>query len=214
MTEKLDELKQLVVTGDREKKAPDMVRELLDEGEKVDKILNDALIPAMELAGQRFEEKEFFVPELIIAARAMDRSIEVIRPLLEKSGISKRGTLVLGTVKGDQHDIGKNLAKMMFKGAGFEVIDLGHDVSVEKFVDAVMENSADVVGMSALLTTTMIQMGDVVKRLDEVGWRDKTIVIIGGAPVSREYADKIGADIYAATAPGGVELVKERLKAS
>jgi len=213
MSEKLEELKQMVVTGNREKKAVQFVEDLVKEGEKVDAILNEALIPAMEEAGQKFEDKEFFVPELIIAARAMDQCLAVIRPQLEKTGIPKRGTLVLGTVKGDQHDIGKNLVKMMFKGAGFEVVDLGHDVSAEKFVDAVMENGADVVGMSALLTTTMTNMEQVIGRLDEVGWRKKTLVVIGGAPVTQEYADKVGADIYAATAPGGVEQVKERMKA-
>ena len=212
MSDKLELLKQLVLAGDRAKKAPELVKELLAENAKVDAILNEALIPAMELAGKKFETKEFFVPELIVAAKAMDRCLDIIRPLLEEAKVAKRGTMVIGTVKGDQHDIGKNIVKMMFKGSGFEVVDLGHDVPADKFITAAKTNNAQVIGMSALLTTTMVQMSDVIKKLKEAGLRDKTLVIVGGAPLSRKFADDIGADLYAATAPLAVDMVKERLK--
>ena len=212
MSDKLEQLKQLVLAGDRAKKAPELVKELLAENVKVDAVLNEALIPAMEFAGKKFEMKEFFVPELIVAAKAMDRCLDIIRPLLEETKIANRGVMVIGTVKGDQHDIGKNIVKMMFKGSGFEVVDLGHDVPADKFVAAAKTNNAQVVGMSALLTTTMVQMGEVVKKLREAGLKDKTLVIVGGAPLSRKFADDIGADLYAATAPLAVDLVKERLK--
>ena len=210
MIEKLEQLKQLVFAGDRAKKAPELVKELLAENAKVDAILNEALIPAMELAGKKFELKEFFVPELIVAAKAMDRCLDIIRPLLEGAGAAGRGTMVIGTVKGDQHDIGKNIVKMMFKGSGFDVVDVGHDVPADKFVAAAKASNAQVVGMSALLTTTMPQMGEVVKKLKD-GLKDKTLVIVGGAPLSRKFAEDIGADFYAATAPAAVELVKEKL---
>ena len=211
MIEKLEQLKQLVFTGDRAKKAPELVKELLAENVKVDVILNEALIPAMELTGKKFERKEFFVPELIVAAKAMDRCLDIIRPLMEGSNVAKRGTMVIGTVKGDQHDIGKNIVKMMFKGSGFEVVDVGHDVPADKFVTAAKASNAQVVGMSALLTTTMPQMAEVVRKLKEAGLKDKTLVIVGGAPLSRKFAEDIGADFYAATAPAAVELVKEKL---
>lgn len=212
MSEKLAELNELVLGGDREKKAEGLTRELIDEGINVESILDDALIKAMDEAGRRFQEKEYFVPELIVAARAMDRCMKIIQPKLEESGVQSRGSVVLGTVKGDLHDIGKNLVAMMFKGSGFEVIDLGHDVSSDKFVEAVRENKPDAIGMSALLTTTMVNMEDVITRLKEEGLREKTMVVVGGAPLSKDYAARIGADLYASTAPMGVAVVKERIE--
>ena len=211
MNQKMAALREMVLTGDREKKVADLTQDLLNQGINVETILDEGLIAAMDEAGKRFQEREYFVPELIVAARAMDRALKVVQPLLEKSGAKKRGAIVLGTVRGDQHDIGKNLVAMMFKGAGFEVIDLGHDVHPDKFVEATRLHKPNVVGMSALLTTTMINMEEVINRLKEAGLRKETMVIVGGAPLSRKYADKIGADLYAATAPMAVAVVRERL---
>jgi len=211
MSEKLDDLKEMVLTGDREDKVTILAQELINEGAKVERILDEALIAAMDEAGRRFQEKEYFVPELIIAARAMDRALKVLKPLLEKSGAKSRGCLVLGTVRGDQHDIGKNLVAMMFKGAGFDVVDLGHDVNPDRFVEATREHKPDVIGMSALLTTTMVNMEEVIKHLKDAGLRKDLLVIVGGAPLNQKFADTIGADLYAATAPAAVASVRERL---
>lgn len=191
----LESLKELVKTG-KAKESEEEVKKLL--GEKIDAevILSKALIPAMDEVGELFQKGEYFVPELLVSARAMQRAMEIIKPLLSEKGVKSRGKVVLGTVRGDLHDIGKNLVKMMIEGAGFEVIDLGIDVSPEKFVQAIKEHKPGIIGMSALLTTTMLAMKDTIALLKSQGVRDYVKVMVGGAPLRQEFADEIGADFY------------------
>jgi 5-methyltetrahydrofolate--homocysteine methyltransferase len=182
-------------------------QEELDAGTPISTILNDGLISAMDAVGERFSAGELFVPEMLMAAQAMKAGMKILKPHLSSGQSRSKGTVVIGTVKGDLHDIGKNLVSMMMEGAGFEVIDLGVDVDSEKFVKAAAEKSADVIALSALLTTTMPSMESTVKAVKEAGMTTKTI--IGGAPVTQAFADKIGADGYSADAPGAVKLVKQ-----
>jgi 5-methyltetrahydrofolate--homocysteine methyltransferase len=181
----------------------------LAEGMGPDTILFEALIPALEEVGARFERGDFFVPEMLISGRAMSGALEVLRPLLAETGAETIGTFVMGTVKGDVHDIGKNLVNIMLEGAGFEVIDLGVQTSPEKFVAAVEEHKPDILGMSAFLTTTMPMFKVNMHELTKAGLRDKVIVMVGGAPVTQEYADAVGADGYAADASTAVRKAKE-----
>jgi len=174
-------------------------------------ILNQAMIPAMDEVGRLFEENEYYVPELLVAARAMKAGLAILRPHLVATGIEPKGRVALGTVKGDLHDIGKNLVGIMIEGAGFEVIDLGVDVSPAQFVDAVKDKDAQVIGMSALLTTTMPGMQRTIEALNQEGLRDRVKVIIGGAPVTQRYADEIGADGYGRDAAAAAKLVKQLL---
>ena len=186
------------------------VQTALDEGVAPSTILFDYLIPAMAEVGERFERNEFFVPEMLIAARAMQAGLVLLKPRLADSGIEPIGTVAIGTVKGDLHDIGKNLVSMMMEGAGFEVVDLGVDASPDKFVAAV-KNGADVVAMSALLTTTMPSMKTTLDALVEAGLRDQAKVLIGGAPVTQAYCDQIGADGYAPDASSAARQAKKLL---
>ena len=172
-------------------------------------LLYDALIPALEEVGARFERGDFFVPEMLIAGRAMAGALEVLRPLLAETGAESIGKIVMGTVKGDVHDIGKNLVNIMFEGAGFEVIDLGVQVSPEKFIDAIKEHKPDIVGFSAFLTTTMPMFKANINALQKAGMRDDVIIMVGGAPVTQEYADVVGADGYASDASAAVVRAKE-----
>ena len=181
----------------------------LAEGMGPDTILFEALIPALEEVGARFERGDFFVPEMLISGRAMSGALEVLRPLLAETGAETIGTFVMGTVNGDVHDIGKNLVNIMLEGAGFEVIDLGVQTSPEKFVAAVEEHKPDILGMSAFLTTTMPMFKVNMHELTKAGLRDKVIVMVGGAPVTQEYADAVGADGYAADASTAVRKAKE-----
>lgn len=183
----------------------------LAAGMKAEEILNQAMIPAMDEVGRLFEENEYYVPELLIAARAMKAGLAILRPELVATGIEPKGKVALGTVKGDLHDIGKNLVGIMIEGAGFEVIDLGVDVSPEQFVQAVLDHNVQVIGLSALLTTTMPNMQRTIEALKEAGLRDKVKVIVGGAPVTQRYADEIGADGYGRDAAAAAKLVKELL---
>ncbi len=183
------------------------VQALLDAGVEPGSILNEALIPAMDEVGKRFEEGEFFVPEMLIAARAMQAGLGLLKPHLIDSGVPSSGKVVIGTVKGDLHDIGKNLVAMMLEGAGFEVIDLGTDVDPAKFIEEV-NNGAQVIGMSALLTTTMNNMKNVIAEVNEAGLRDQVKIVVGGAPVTADYAEQIGADGFAPDASSAVRLVK------
>ena len=171
-------------------------------------ILKDGLIAAMGEVGRLFEENEYFVPEMLVAARAMQNGLALLKPHLAAGGVISAGKVIIGTVKGDLHDIGKNLVAMMLEGAGFEVVDLGTDVTPEKFVKAVIEHKPQVIGMSALLTTTMPSMGATVKALQEAGLRDRVKVMIGGAPVTDAFAKQIGADGYSADASSAVRLAK------
>ncbi len=195
----LDTIYDAVLDGDA-KGAAAAVEAALAAGESPQAILNDACIPAMAEVGALFEEGEKFVPEMLISARAMAAAMTILRPLLVAAGVKNVGKVVLGTVHGDLHDIGKNLVGMMLEGAGFEVIDLGTDVPPQKFVAAVLEHKPDILGMSALLTTTTKSMPLTLNALVEAGVRDQVKVIIGGAPITDDFAKKIGADGFAADA--------------
>ena len=185
------------------------VEEALSLGLSTQTILNKGLVTAMDVVGQKFKANEIYVPDVLIAARAMHAGMDVLKPLFVKQGVKKIGKIVIGTVRGDLHDIGKNLVAVMMEGAGFEVVDLGIDVSSEKFIDAVREHKPTFLGMSALLTTTMLSMPKVIDALKEAGLRDEVKVIVGGAPVSREFAKEIGADGYADDARSAVEVARE-----
>ena len=175
-------------------------------------LLYDALIPSLEEVGARFERGDFFVPEMLIAGKAMAGALEILRPLLAETGAESIGTVVMGTVKGDVHDIGKNLVNIMFEGAGFHVIDLGVQVAPEKFVEAIVEYQPDIVGFSAFLTTTMPIFKANINALNKAGLRDKVAVMVGGAPVTQEYADAVGADGYSADASSAVKKAKELIE--
>jgi methylmalonyl-CoA mutase cobalamin-binding domain/chain len=184
----------------------------LAAGMSPETMLFDALIPSLEEVGARFERGDFFVPEMLIAGKAMAGALEILRPLLAETGVESVGTFLMGTVKGDVHDIGKNLVNIMLEGAGFRVIDLGVQVAPEKFVDAVREHKPDIVGFSAFLTTTMPMFKANINALTKAGLRDEVIVMVGGAPVTQEYADAVGADGYAADASAAVKRAKELLR--
>jgi len=204
---KLEDIYQNVIDG----QAPAVeagVKAALAEGVKADVILTKSLIAAMDEVGSRFEAGDFFVPEMLIAARAMQAGLALLKPHLAESDVKSAGTVAIGTVKGDLHDIGKNLVAMMLEGAGFEVMDLGVDVTPEAFVKAV-ENGAQVVGMSALLTTTMSNMQRTIDTLVSAGLRDRVKVIVGGAPVTEDFAKKIGADAFAPDASSATRIVRQ-----
>jgi 5-methyltetrahydrofolate--homocysteine methyltransferase len=207
----LEELSQAVVDG-QAKLAVAKVTKGLEDGIAADVLLEQGLIAAMNEVGRLFEEGEIFVPEMLVAARAMNATLAVLEPLLADQGYgaTTAGTVVIGTVQGDLHDIGKNLVAMMLKGSGFNVVDLGTDVAPERFAEAVREG-ADVVALSALLTTTMTSMKAVVEAITRAGLRDRVHIIIGGAPITARYASEIGADGYAPDATKAVRKVKELL---
>jgi 5-methyltetrahydrofolate--homocysteine methyltransferase len=184
------------------------VQAALSEGMSADVILKEGLIAAMEEVGKRFEEGDFFVPEMLISARAMQSGLVLLKPQLVESGIKAAGKVAIGTVKGDLHDIGKNLVAMMLEGAGFEVQDLGTDVDAQKFVKAA-QDGAQVIGMSALLTTTMSSMQATIQALQAAGLRDEVKVVIGGAPVTDAYAHQVGADAFAPDASSAVRVVRQ-----
>jgi 5-methyltetrahydrofolate--homocysteine methyltransferase len=184
----------------------------LEAGIEPTSLLFDALIPALEEVGARFERGDFFVPEMLIAGRAMTGALELLRPLLADTGMETIGTFLMGTVKGDVHDIGKNLVDIMLEGAGFKVIDLGVQVAPETFVDAIREHDPDVVGFSAFLTTTMPMFKSNIEAIAKAGLRDDVIIMVGGAPVTQEYADAVGADGYASDAAGATKRAKELLE--
>lgn len=207
----LQELMENVINGNRNG-TQDLVNQALGQGIKAGTILQESLIPAMDEVGTRFEKGDFFVPEMLIAARAMKAGIAILKPLLVESGVDSAGKVVIGTVKGDLHDIGKNLVGLMLEGGGFEVIDLGTDVSVEKFIGAVKSENPQILGMSALLTTTMSSAGEVVRSLEKEGLRGQVKVMFGGAPVTQAYVEQIGADGYAPDAAVAVKKARELLK--
>ena len=202
-----DDIRQNVIDGN----APavqNLVRQAMGENLPPEQILNQGLIAGMGEVGRLFEEGEFFVPEMLIAARAMKGGLALLRPHLAAANVKAVGRVVIGTVQGDLHDIGKNLVAMMLEGAGFEIVDLGTDVSPQKFVEAVKQHQPDFIGLSALLTTTMPKMKDTVEALKEAGLRDSVKVMIGGAPVTDKYANDIGADIYAPDASSAATRAK------
>jgi 5-methyltetrahydrofolate--homocysteine methyltransferase len=188
------------------------VEDGLEQGMAPDRMLYDALIPSLEEVGARFERGDFFVPEMLIAARAMQGALDILRPLLADTGAAQVGKFLMGTVKGDVHDIGKNLCNIMLEGAGFEVIDLGVNVPPEKFIEQIEEHNPDVVGFSAFLTTTMPMFKANINALQKAGLRDRVIVMVGGAPVTQEYADAVGADGYSADASSAVKKAKELIQ--
>jgi 5-methyltetrahydrofolate--homocysteine methyltransferase len=206
----VDILKQLALElekGDHTATA-ELTKKAIAEKIAVERILNEGLIAGMNVVGEKFRVHEIFLPEVLLAAKAMNAGMELLKPLLIKEGVPARGKVVIGSVQGDLHDIGKNLVSIMLKGAGFEVIDLGHDVAPERFVDTAVEREAPVIGMSALLTTTMPVMGRVVELLSERDLRGGIKTIIGGAPVSQDFASQIGADAYGFDAANAVVRVK------
>lgn len=188
-----------------------LVKQALDSGMGPGEILNNGLIEGMNLVGKDFRDGILFVPEVLIAARAMQAGMDILKPLLSESEAEAVGTMVIGTVKGDLHDIGKNLVAMMMEGAGFQVVNLGTDVPAEKFVEAAQAHNANVVGMSALLTTTMVHMKDVIEAFQEAGLRDRVKIMVGGAPVTQKFAEEIGADAYAPNASAAVDKARELL---
>ncbi len=203
----LKPLYQAILEGDAPT-AAETTRVALEAKVDPQSLVTEYMIPAMDEVGRRFEENEYFVPELLIAARAMKGSLDLIRPHLAAAGIEPLGRVVIGTVQGDLHDIGKGLVASMLEGGGFEVTDLGVDVSAEKFVEAAKESKANIIALSALLTTTMTAMKAVIEALETAGVRDQFKVIIGGAPVTQQYSDDIGADGYSASASAAVALVR------
>ena len=207
----LQALADALIKGDRNQVA-ELTEQALSEGTPPEEVLEKGLIAGMNVIGKRFKANEVYVPEVLIAARAMHAGMDVLQPKLVEAGVKPVGTVVLGTVKGDLHDIGKNLVGMMLTGGGLNVVDIGTDVPAEKFVEACKNEGASVCAMSALLTTTMPQMKDVVAALKDAGVEVKTI--IGGAPVTQSYADEIGADGYAPDAASAVDLTKELVGAA
>lgn len=213
MSKILEQLATAIIEGDIDN-TPKLVQKALDEGLAPLSILNDGMVMGMNEVGRRFKAGEMFVPEVLMSAEAMQAGLKVLRPLLVASGAKLLGKVIMATVQGDLHDIGKNLVGMMCEGAGFEVIDLGFDVPAERIVQAVKEHKPDIVGLSALLTTTMRQMAYTIKALEEAGLRDKVKVMVGGAPVDEEFAKKIGADGYGSNAAAGAELAKKLVGAA
>ncbi|MGI6379959.1 MAG: corrinoid protein [Anaerolineae bacterium] len=203
-----EEIYQGVLDGDRDL-VTENVTAALDEGMLASEILYEALIPGMSEVGRLFEINEYYVPEMLIAARAMKAGLAIIRPKLVEEDVEPIGKIALGTVKGDLHDIGKNLVGIMMEGAGFEVVDLGVDVAPQQFVEAIQEEKVHLVGLSALLTTTMPSMRDTIDAISEAGVRDQVKIIIGGAPVTQKYSDEIGADGYSRDAAGAANLAKK-----
>ena len=197
----------------RAKAVAELVQQALDEGCEPEKILNEGLLCGMDIIGEKFRNNEVFVPEVLVAARAMNKGSEILKPHLVASGVTNTGKVCLGTVQGDLHDIGKNLVKMMMEGKGIEVIDLGTDVPAEKFVQTAIDENCDIICCSALLTTTMNVMADVVKAAEAASIRDKVKIMIGGAPVSEEYCAEIGADAYTSDAASAANLALEFCKA-
>jgi 5-methyltetrahydrofolate--homocysteine methyltransferase len=208
MSGTLEEISKAVIEGNLDD-IMDLTEEALDDGLTAEDILNGGLTPGMDYVGVEFKAGNMFVPEVLRSAKTMQSSMEILRPLLAESGVQMIGRVLLGTVKGDLHDIGKNLVGMMCEGAGFEVKDIGKDVGPEAFVEAVKEYQPDIVGMSALLTTTMRAMEQTIKVLEESGLRDQVKVMVGGAPVTQAFADQIGADGYASNAAGASDLAKQ-----
>ena len=201
------ELSQYVIDGDVGS-AGEWTGKALDGGATALDILNKGVMPGMTVVGEKFKNGEYYLPEVIIAARVMKAVTEQVGPLLAESDVPSAGKVVLGTVQGDLHDLGKNLVGMMLEGAGFQVEDLGIDVAPERFAEVVKESGADVVGLSALLTTTMPVLGETIKALEAAGVREKVKVMVGGAPVTKEYAEEVGADGYAPDAASAVDAAK------
>lgn len=208
----LTEISEALERGKR-KQVVQLVKQALDEGMGPQQVLTEGLLPGMDRVGVKFRSNEIFVPEVLVAARAMSAGTEILKPLLAETGGVSLGKAVIGTVKGDLHDIGKNLVKMMLEGKGIDVVDLGVDVSGEAFAQAAIEHEAQLVCCSALLTTTMPAIGDVVKAIEDAGIRNKVKIMIGGAPVTQDFCDNIHADYYTADAASAAICAAELLTA-
>jgi len=209
MSEKIfEKLSTAILEGDSDASAS-ITQQGLDEGISAADLLNNGLIVGMNEVGVRFKAGDMFVPEVLMSAESMAAGMDLLRPLLAESGTKMAGTIVMGTVQGDLHDIGKNLVSMMCEGAGFQIVNIGFDAAPDKFIEAIKEHQPEIVGMSAMLTTTMRAMGHTIKAIEEAGLRDKVKVMVGGAPVDQEFADRIGADGYGANAPASSELAKQ-----
>ena len=210
MSELLGKMAESLIAG-KVDEVTDLTQQALDANVSSKDILEKGLLAGMDVVGKRFKANEMFIPEVLRCAKCMHGAMEILRPLLAETGVETAGTFVIGTVKGDLHDIGKNLVGMMFEGAGFEVIDLGIDLDPAAFVEAIKEHNANLFGMSALLTTTMPKMGETINAIKEAGLRDQVKIMIGGAPVTGEFAKEIGADAYASNAASAVDTGKELL---
>ena len=208
MSDVLVQISNAVIEG-RLKDIPDLTNTALSSGLTAKEILDKGLMPGMDVVGVEFKKGKKFVPEVLLSARTMQASLGILKPLLEQTGEKMTGKVVIGTVKGDLHDIGKSLVGMLLEGSGFEVVDLGKDVAPETFIDAVKKEKPNIVAMSALLTTTMRSMGHTITVLKEAGLRETVKIMVGGAPVTVDFAKQIGADGYAANAPAAVELAKQ-----
>lgn len=204
----LEDISSFLQQG-RAPKVKELVQQAIDEGVAPKAVLEEGLLAGMAVIGEKFKNNEVFVPEVLIAARAMNAGVGILKPYLVDAGVESKGKAVIGTVKGDLHDIGKNLVKMMMEGRGLTVIDLGVDVSAEKFVEAAIENDADLICCSALLTTTMNEMKNVVELVNEKGLHDRVKVMIGGAPITQSFCDSIGADCYTADAASAADAALE-----
>jgi 5-methyltetrahydrofolate--homocysteine methyltransferase len=210
MSELLGKMAESLIAGNIDEVVK-LTQEALDDGAAPADILDQGLLAGMDVVGQRFKAEEMFIPEVLRCAKCMHGAMEILRPLLAETGAESIGTLIIGTVKGDLHDIGKNLVGMMFEGAGFNVVDLGIDKEPQVFVDAIKEHKARLLGMSALLTTTMPKMGETINAIKEAGIRDQVKILVGGAPITSSFAEEIGADGYASNAASAVEKGKELL---
>ena len=208
MSELLGKMAESLIAGKIDE-VVNMTKEALDAGTSPSDILEQGLLAGMDVVGKRFKAEEMFIPEVLRCAKCMHGAMEILRPLLAETGAESIGTFIIGTVKGDLHDIGKNLVGMMFEGAGFNVVDLGIDKEPQVFVDAIKEHDAKLIGMSALLTTTMPKMGETINAIKEAGVRDQVKILIGGAPITAAFAEEIGADGYASNAASAVEKGKE-----
>jgi len=207
MSDSIARISEAVVNGRMKEMAP-LTQTALADGATAQEILDQALMPAMDIVGADFKKGKRFVPDMLLSARAMQTSLDILKPMLVETGSKMAGKVVIGTVKGDLHDIGKNLVAMMLEGSGFEVIDLGKDVAPDKFVEAVKREKPQILAMSALLTTTMRSMGSTIAALKDAGLREGVCVMIGGAPVTSDFARQIGADGYASNAPSAADMAK------
>ncbi len=204
----MEQLKEMVKSGNIDDTIMH-VKRLLDGGTDPETLMKGAMIPAMDEVGDLFQKGEFFLPEMLVAGEAMKKGLEVLRPALVKKGAKPLGKIIIGTVKGDLHDIGKNIVGLALEGAGFEVIDLGNDVAPERFVAAIREHNPHIVGLSALLTTTMIAMKDTIEAIKAAGFRDQVKVMVGGAPIRQEFADDVEADYYGPDSTSGMRYARK-----
>jgi corrinoid protein of di/trimethylamine methyltransferase len=208
MEELFEKMAEVLIAGKQEE-VKSLTQEALDKGAAARDILDKGLLAGMDVVGQRFKAGDMFIPEVLLCARCMHGAMDILKPLLSEADAAGVGTYLIGTVEGDLHDIGKNLVSMMLEGAGFQVVDLGTNITAQQFVDAVKEHQPDILGMSALLTTTMPRMEETIQALKEAGIRDQVKIMAGGAPVTQDFVDKIGGDAYGANAASATEKAKE-----